>query len=104
MRSSKEIIVSDIATLIEIVAYTALVVAPAALLTRLLAGNDGPSLPVILGVPLDPPWPRGVQEEEPVPWQLDHLSGRSAVAELRAGGCRPVGLGYPETARQNGVG
>lgn len=95
---------TDLATLIEIFGYTALVVAPAALLTRLLAGNDGPSLPVILGAPLDPPWPRGVQEEEPVRWQLDRLRGRSAVADPLAEDCRPVGRAYPRTAHPNRIG
>ena len=95
---------TDLATLIEIIVYTALTVAPAVLLIRLLGGNDGPNLPVILGTPLDPPWPRGVQEEEPVPWHLDRLPGRSAVADPRAGGCRPVGLTYPRTMRPNGMG
>jgi hypothetical protein len=86
--------VNDLATLIEIVAYTALVVAPAVVLIRLLAGTDGPSLPVILGMPLDPPWPRGVQEEEPLPWRLEHLSRRSGTQPL-GGDCHPLGLARP---------
>jgi hypothetical protein len=66
--------VTDLATLIEILACTALVVAPVVVLTRLVAGDDGPGLPAIPGSPLEAPWPRGVQEEEPLPWRLDRLS------------------------------
>jgi hypothetical protein len=91
----KETNVTDFATLIEIVAYTALVVAPAAVLGRLLAGGDGPTLPDVLRAPLDPPWPRGVQEEEPLPWQLDRLPVRPTVANPRSKDCAPVGLAYP---------
>ena len=99
----KETIVTDLATLIEILAWTALTVTPVVVLARLLAGNDGPSLPAILGSPLDPPWPRGVQEEEPLPWRLDRLHGRSTAAEPRVGDCRPIGLGYPSAPRPNGI-
>jgi hypothetical protein len=58
-------------SLLEIAACTALVIAPAILLNRLAAGADGPTLGVIFKLPVDPPWPRGVQEEEPVRWRLD---------------------------------
>ena len=95
---------TDLATLMDIVAHTALVVAPVVLLTRLLAGNDGPSLPDILGAPRDPAWPRGVQEEEPLPWRWERLPVRSGVVEPRAAGCRPVGLAYPDPAHPNGIG
>ena len=94
---------TDLATMIEIVAYTALVTAPVVLLARLLAGNDGPTLSEILGAQLDPPWPRGVQEEEPIAWRPERLSRRSGLAEPDRGDCNPVGLTYPRTARPDRI-
>jgi hypothetical protein len=96
--------VTDFATLIEILAYTALVVAPVVVLTRLVAGDDGPGLPAILGSPPEAPWPRGVQEEEPLPWRLDRLQLRSSTAQPRADDCRPVGLAYPGVPRRDSIG
>ena len=95
---------TDFATLIEVSAAAALVVAFIAMFTWLLSGTHGPSLPVVLVAPLDPPWPRGVQEEEPLPWRLDRLPRRSTVARPGAGECPQVGLAYPGTARPNGIG
>ena len=70
----------DFATLFEIAGTMALVVAPAILLNRLLAGSEGPSLTDILAKPVNPPWPRGVQEEEPAPWRLERLNARTTSA------------------------
>ena len=70
--------VADYTTLMQIAGSIALVVAPAVLLTRFLAGSEGPSLSDMLAIPVDPPWPRGVQEEEPVPWRVERLSRRVA--------------------------
>jgi hypothetical protein len=58
--------VNALGSLLEIVAYTALLVLPLIVLVRFLAGGDGVALADMFAVPLDPPWPRGVQEEEPV--------------------------------------
>ena len=74
---------TDLASLFEIAASTAMIVAAAFLLNRLLAGAEGPTLADLFAIPLDPPWPRGVQEEEPGRWRLERLerpSTRTAVA------------------------
>lgn len=79
---------TDYATLLQMAATIVLVVAPAVLLNRLLAGDEGSTLTDILAIPIDPPWPRGVQEEEPVPWRVERLARP---------GARPVG--EPRLAR-----
>jgi hypothetical protein len=76
--------VIEFASLLEIAACAALVVAPAVLLNRLLAGAEGPALADVFAIPVDPPLPRGVQEEEPVRWRLDRLECRSVTAMSRA--------------------
>jgi hypothetical protein len=70
--------VIDVASLLEITAYTTLIVAPAVLLNRLLAGAEGPTLIDTFRIPSDSPWPRGVQEEEPLAWRLELLDRRPA--------------------------
>ena len=81
----------DLALIIEILASTTLVVAPAVLLNRLIAGADGPALADIFKIPLDPPLPRGVQEEEPVRWRLDRLERRPVSADSVGADCQPRG-------------
>ena len=63
----------DFATVIQVVGSFAIVVVPAIALNRWLAGAEGSSLADILAIPIDPPWPRGVQEEEPERWRLEAL-------------------------------
>ena len=80
----------------EFVIYTILLVVPVILLVRFLAGGDGVALADLFAFPQTPPWPRGVQEEEPFRWHLDRLSpstrSRGAPAEPHAS--RPaVGIG-----------
>jgi hypothetical protein len=58
---------------------------------RWLGGTDGASLAELFRIPIDPPWPRGVQEEEPQRWRLERLS-RSRIGYLRRTGA--------DTARQ----
>jgi len=75
--------VTDIATLLEIAGSVAVVAAPVILLVRWLGNAQGPTLVDILAQPLDPPWPRGIQEEEPVRWRVEavrppHQAERSA--------------------------
>jgi hypothetical protein len=72
--------VTEFASLLEIAASTAMIVAPAILFNRLLAGAEGPTLANLFAIPVDPPWPRGVQEEEPVRWPLDRFEHRTAAA------------------------
>ena len=46
---------------------------------RQIAGwSDGMSLADMFGGYSDPPWPRGVQEEEPVRWNVAALSRRES--------------------------
>jgi hypothetical protein len=89
-------IVIDVASLFEITASMALVVGPAVVLNRLLAEADGPTLADLFAIPVDPSWPRGVQEEEPVRWRPDLLDRRrsspsrwSTVADRVASPTRP---------------
>ena len=63
----------DFASILAVAGSLALVVVPPIVLTRWLGGDEGPSLADVLAVPLDPPWPRGVQEEEPVRWHVEAL-------------------------------
>ena len=42
-----------------------------------IAAPDGIDLENMLQLPTDHEWPRGVQEEEPVPWQVGRLSPRA---------------------------
>ncbi|HEX5148790.1 MAG TPA: hypothetical protein VFW02_06895 [Candidatus Limnocylindrales bacterium] len=86
---------TDLANLLELVGYVALMVVPAILFTRWLTGADGPGIADILAGPREPSWPRGVQEEEPVRWHVEALHPRRAagstanVAEPRRAG-RPI--------------
>jgi hypothetical protein len=72
-------IVNDVAPLLEIVAWAVAVMLPPILLHRLASHSDWPGLEAIFRVPLDAPWPRGVQEEEPGPWRFEALSRRQLV-------------------------
>jgi hypothetical protein len=65
--------VIDFATIIQVAGSFGIVVVPAIMLNRWLAGDEGASLADVLAIPIDPPWPRGVQEEEPVRWRLEAL-------------------------------
>lgn len=94
----------DFASLFEITASMALVVAPAVLLNRLLAEADGPTLADLFAIPLDPSWPRGVQEEEPVRWLPELLDQCPTVAEPVVDGCRPRGVPHPAAPRRIGAG
>jgi hypothetical protein len=84
--------------LTSLVSIVALVIAPV-VLARLIGPGEQAAIASIFAIPLDPPLPRGVQEEEPAPWRLEHLKprqertvpgrGRNAVPALDAGhsGC-----------------
>jgi hypothetical protein len=75
-----------------------LVAAPV-ILARLIGPGEEGGIVRLFTIPLDPPPPRGVQEEEPAPWRLEHLKprqdrsvpgrARNAVPVLDAGhsGC-----------------
>ena len=64
---------NELASLLPIVPYAVAVAILALLLRRLAAWNEGPSLAALVGGSRDLPWPRGVQEEEPVRWDLQRL-------------------------------
>lgn len=92
------------ASLLEITAYTALIVGPAIALNRLLAGAEGPTLADLFAIPVDPPWPHGVQEEEPRRWRLDPLERRPVAADPIAADCRQRGMPNAAPARGSGIG
>ena len=54
-------------------AAIALFVATWAVILRLTDDADAGDLARMFGTPWDPDWPRGVQEDEPFHWHLDHL-------------------------------
>jgi hypothetical protein len=76
--------VIDLALIIDILASTLLVAAPAIVLNRLMADADGPGIGELFRIPVDPPLPRGVQEEEPVRWRLDRLGSGRHLPEVGA--------------------
>ena len=66
----------ELAFLLDFVAPLALLIAPPIVMARLLAPDTPAALATLFTIPLDPPAPRGVQEEEPVPWRLERLQPR----------------------------
>jgi hypothetical protein len=56
----------------EICAWSAAVAVPMIAIVRFLAGPSDVAGDIGLGY-REPGWPRGVQEEEPVPWRLEFL-------------------------------
>jgi hypothetical protein len=79
--------VFDPTTLFDLFGAIAIVAVPAIVLRR-FAGSEGPGLEAMFGMPFDPPWPRGVQEEEPVRWRLELLRPRSGRPEPEVDGRR----------------
>ena len=75
----------DLAVPLQILGFVAFVAAPPIIIHRVLADPDWPGLSELFRIPVDPPWPRGVQEEEPIRWRVDHLSRTPADAERRDG-------------------
>jgi hypothetical protein len=65
--------VNDLLSLVQILAISTLVVAPAIVINRLLDRSEGGTLADLFAIPLDAPWPRGVQEEEPARWRVENL-------------------------------
>jgi hypothetical protein len=57
-----------------------------------LAGRDGFTLAELFRLPSDPPWPRGVQEDEPAPWRLELLDRRSSADVPTEGNPRTAGV------------
>lgn len=69
---------NEIAALLEIGAYAAAVLLPPILLHRLASSADWPGLEAVFRIPLDEPLPRGVHEEDVVPWRVEALSRRGS--------------------------
>lgn len=68
-------------TLDQILAGVIIVAAPFALLVlRITRFRDGISLEDLFTRPDAMPWPRGVQEEEPVRWRIERLTPRGSRA------------------------
>ena len=84
---------TDFISLAQIAGTVLLIALPITVLSRALAGTDGPSLAHILAIPVDPPLPRGVQEGEPVRFKVERLSrprtASPAGAREREGLARP---------------
>lgn len=72
---------NDIASLFEIIAAIAVVVAPPILLIRLLADGKDVSPVNLFAIPVDPPWPRGVQEEDSPRWRVELIEKRRQAAD-----------------------
>lgn len=68
---------NELGALLSILPYALSVALLAALLHRLAAWSEGPSLADLVSGPRDLPWPRGVQEEEPVRWDVQRLRRRA---------------------------
>lgn len=66
----------EVAFLFDFVAPLAILVGPPVALARWLGAADAAALQNLFAIPLDPPRPRGVQEEEPVRWRLERLQPR----------------------------
>jgi hypothetical protein len=82
--------VNEIASLFEVIAAIAVVVAPPILLIRLLAEGKDVGPVNLFAIPIDPPWPRGVQEEEAPRWRVELLEPpRRAADEPDAGSRAP---------------
>jgi hypothetical protein len=71
--------VNDVAILAQIALGVTVLAAPAALLARLLAGPE-PAPMNLFSLSGEPPWPRGVQEEDPPRWRLEILDRRQPRA------------------------
>jgi len=84
--------VNDTATLIDMIAYIAVIAAPPILLSRFLAGPERASLAMLFRLPTDEAWPRGVQEEEPPRWRPEAIHSAATAGDRTPGAARPCGL------------
>ena len=67
----------DFASLAWFAVYGAAILDIGLALRQVARWSEGPSLADWIGGYADPPWPRGVQEEEPVRWNLAALGQRA---------------------------
>ena len=89
---------NELALLLPILLYALVIVLLTALMRRLIDGDDGPSLASLVGGHQDLPWPRGVQEEEPVRWNVAALSRREP--SLTRTGTGSPAPGHIQTGRR----
>ena len=61
-----------LSSLVSYAAYAAAIAAVVVLVNRAFYADES-AVDVLFRVELDPPWPRGVQEEEPVRWNVERL-------------------------------
>ena len=88
----------DFASLFWFAAYGAAFVG-IGLALRQLARWSGASIAEPFGGYREPPWPHGVQEEEPLPWDLTRLRRRGRDLSLtRQPGCSPSTCAAPSPA------
>jgi hypothetical protein len=81
--------VNEVASLFQAAFAAALVVVAPVVLVRWLGGpGRGWGLADLVRFRSETPWPRGVQEEEPIRWKVE-LLGRSAMAP-QVPGCEPA--------------
>lgn len=59
---------TEIASLAQILLVTAAVAAPIVVLVRFIHGHEPIALSDVASPSGRAPWPRGVQEEDPIPW------------------------------------
>ena len=67
---------NELASLLPTLPFVLGVALVAALLRRLAAWSEGPTLTSLVGGHRDLPWPPGVQEEDPVRWRIEALRPR----------------------------
>ena len=73
----------DFASLAWLAVYGATFLGIGLALRHIAGWSDGTSLADMFGGYSDPPWPRGVQEEEPVRWNVAALSRRESSTRTR---------------------
>jgi hypothetical protein len=66
-------------------AFASAAIAGLVFILRWLGNAEGGSLADLFRIPVDPPLPRGAQEEEPQRWQLERLS-RPRTGDVRGSG------------------
>ena len=76
--------------LLPVPAHAAAIAAVALLANRVLADDD-PGVSALFRIELDPPGPRGVDEEEPVRWNVEGLRRPTRTASAASAASLPIG-------------
>jgi hypothetical protein len=86
---SRRSAVNEVASLFQAALAVALLVVAPVVLVRWLGGpGRGWGLADLIRFRSETPWPRGVQEEEPIRWKVELLEGSAKASEVP--GCDPV--------------